>query len=127
MLILSMSSVNILWRLFLSNGTCLFFTVTFYAFVGCVYSFSSPLSFFSFHLSNSIDPCNGTQWDYKKTVCIFAKCHIFFNNTLGKFDWVFNNGFPMLITGLGNLLLIMRVIKHKLQQNRDCDGNNSVR
>ena len=84
----------------------------------------SPLIFFliyptAFYIyAIFIYPCDGTQWDYTSTVCGFANCHLVLNKVLGTFDWIVNNGLPILINALANALLIVRVIRQKRQQQR---------
>ena len=64
-------------------------------------------------------PCDGQQYDYTANVCGFTPCYLLFNKVLGTFDWSVNNGVPMLINALANVLLVVRVIRHKRQQNRN--------
>ncbi|UJR32524.1 hypothetical protein I4U23_019986 [Adineta vaga] len=58
-------------------------------------------------------PCDGLQWDYSSNVCGFANCHLVYSKTLSTFDWAAHNGMPTLIIILGNVSLIIRVIKQK--------------
>ena len=63
-------------------------------------------------------PCDGSQYDFTSNVCGFTPCYLLFNKVLGTFDWAVNNGVPMVINALANVLLVVRVIRHKRQQNR---------
>lgn len=63
-------------------------------------------------------PCDGMQWDYTSNLCGFADCYLLFNKILATFDWSVNNGLPMIINALANILLILRVIRQKRRQQR---------
>jgi hypothetical protein len=63
-------------------------------------------------------PCDGTQWDYTNNICGFADCYLLFNKVLGTYDWSANNGLPMVVNALANVLLIVRVIRQKRRQQR---------
>ena len=63
-------------------------------------------------------PCDGSQWDYTSNLCGFADCYLLSNKVLGTFDWSMNNGLPMIINALANVLLIVRVIRQKYRQQR---------
>ncbi|CAF3270734.1 unnamed protein product [Rotaria sp. Silwood2] len=62
-------------------------------------------------------PCDGTQWDYTANLCGYANCYLVYNKALGTYDWT-NNGLPAIVIFLANMLLIMRVVRHRsrLQQ-----------
>jgi hypothetical protein len=75
-----------------------------------------PVVFYFFSII--IYPCDGTQWDYTSNLCGFADCYLLSNKVLGTFDWSMNNGLPMLINALANIMLIVRVIKQKHSQHR---------
>ena len=79
---------------------CLIYPIVFYFFVIILY------------------PCDGTQWDFTNNLCGFADCYLLFNKILGTFDWSVNNGLPMVINALANIMLIARVINQKRRQNR---------
>ncbi|CAF1001072.1 unnamed protein product [Rotaria sordida] len=74
---------------------CLIYPMLFYFFAIVLYS------------------CNGTQWDYTSNLCGFAHCYLLFDKVLGTFDWAFNNGLPMVVNALANLVLIVRVVRQK--------------
>ena len=63
-------------------------------------------------------PCDGSQWDYTNNLCGFADCYLVSNKVLGTFDWSMNNGLPMIINALANVLLVVRVIRQKYRQQR---------
>ena len=63
-------------------------------------------------------PCDGSQYDYTANVCGFSPCYLLFDKVLGTFDWSVNNGIPMLVNTVANVLLVVRVIRQKRQQNR---------
>lgn len=62
--------------------------------------------------------CDGTLYDYKRNICGFTPCYLVFDQPLGTYDWSVNNGLPMIINALANILLIIRVIRRKRQHNR---------
>jgi hypothetical protein len=63
-------------------------------------------------------PCDGTQWDYTNNLCGFADCYLLFNKVFGTFDWSVNNGLPMVVNALANIMLIVRVVRQKRRQQR---------
>ncbi|UJR29258.1 hypothetical protein I4U23_010472 [Adineta vaga] len=63
-------------------------------------------------------PCDGTQWDYTSNLCGFADCYLISNKVFGTLDWSINNGLPMVVNALANILLVVRVIQQKRRQNR---------
>ncbi|UJR32679.1 hypothetical protein I4U23_020139 [Adineta vaga] len=63
-------------------------------------------------------PCDGNQWDYTSNVCGYANCYLIYSKVLGTFDWAMNNGFPILIILLANLILIVRVIRQKRRRQQ---------
>jgi hypothetical protein len=81
-----------------------------------IFCLTYPMIFYIFAII--LYPCDGTQWDYTSNLCGFADCYLLFNPVLGTFDWSANNGLPMLIDVLSNILLIARVVKQKRRQQR---------
>ncbi|CAF0728748.1 unnamed protein product [Adineta steineri] len=79
---------------------CLIYPITFYVFVIILY------------------PCQDAPWDYESNLCGAADCYLVFNKFLGIFDWGFNNGLPMVINALANIMLIVRVVQQKRRQQR---------
>ncbi|CAF0868657.1 unnamed protein product [Rotaria sp. Silwood1] len=75
-----------------------------------------PMTFYFFAII--IYPCDGTQWDYTSNICGTAPCYLVFDKVLGTFDWSINNGLPMMIIALANIVLIVRVIKQKREQHQ---------
>lgn len=96
--------LRIRWMRFLFHHIplvfCLIYPFTFYLFVIILY------------------PCDGQQWDYTSNLCGFADCYLLFNKILATYDWSVNNGLPMVINALANILLILRVIQQKRRQQR---------
>ena len=70
-----------------------------------------PVSFYFYAVI--LYPCDGSQWYYEANGCGFAVCYIVYNSVLGMVDWSINNGFPMIVNTLANILLLVRVIKQK--------------
>ncbi|CAF0711958.1 unnamed protein product [Adineta steineri] len=75
-----------------------------------------PATFYVFVII--LYPCDGTQYDYTNNLCGFSNCYLIFNKFLGTFDWAFNNGLPMVINALANIMLIVRVVQQKRRQQR---------
>ena len=73
----------------------------------------------TFYLSAIIFyPCDGSQYNYRSNLCGFVPCYLRYNAVLGTYDWTVNNGVPMVINAVANILLIVRVIEQKRHQNR---------
>ncbi len=75
-----------------------------------------PMIFYVFAIL--LYPCDGTQWDYTNNLCGFADCYLLFNKAFGTFDWSANNGLPMVVNALANIMLIVRVVRQKRRQQR---------
>jgi hypothetical protein len=62
-----------------------------------------------------LDPCNYVEapWDYNSILCGFTVCYSLFNKFLALFDFIGNNGLPMLMIVFINITLIVRVIRQK--------------
>ncbi|CAF2521647.1 unnamed protein product [Rotaria sp. Silwood2] len=75
-----------------------------------------PMTFYFFAVI--MYPCDGTQWDYTSNICGPAVCYLVYDKVLGTLDWSINNGLPMVIIGLANIVLIVRVVKQKREQQR---------
>jgi hypothetical protein len=75
-----------------------------------------PMIFYLFAIL--LYPCDGTQWDYTSNLCGFADCYLLFDKVFGTLDWSINNGLPMVINAIANVMLIVRVIRQKRQQQR---------
>lgn len=58
-------------------------------------------------------PCDGTQWSFTDNGCGYADCYLVYDTVLGTFDWLVNNGLPMVINTLANVILVIRVVKQK--------------
>ncbi|CAF0765959.1 unnamed protein product [Adineta steineri] len=58
-------------------------------------------------------PCNGTQWDFKNNLCGYANCYLVYDRILSTFDWGINNGLPIVVIILANIILVIRIIKQK--------------
>ncbi|CAF1154608.1 unnamed protein product [Adineta steineri] len=81
-----------------------------------VFCLSYPIIFYFFAII--LYPCDGSQYDYTNNLCGFADCYLLFNKVLGTFDWAFNNGLPMVINAVANIMLIVRVVQQKRRQQR---------
>jgi hypothetical protein len=79
---------------------CLIYPMLFYVFVILLY------------------PCDGTQWDFTSNGCGFADCYLVYAEVLGTFDWSVNNGMPMVINALANMVLLLRVVKQKRRRQQ---------
>jgi hypothetical protein len=75
-----------------------------------------PMLFYIF--SVVLYPCDGTQWDFTSNGCGFADCYLVYNRVLGAFDWSFNNGIPMIINALANMVLLLRIVKQKRRRQQ---------
>lgn len=81
-----------------------------------IFCLTYPMIFYVFAII--LYPCDGTQWDYTSNVCGYADCYLLFDKVLGTLDWSVNNGLPMVINALANILLVIRVVRQKRRQQR---------
>ena len=58
-------------------------------------------------------PCDGTQWNFSANVCGLANCYLINSKILGTFDWMCNNGLPIVVIVLANVVLVIRVVRQK--------------
>lgn len=75
-----------------------------------------PLIFYIFAII--LYPCDGTQWRPTDNACGYADCYLVYDTVLGTFDWVVNNGLPMVINTLANVTLVIRVVRQKRRHQR---------
>ncbi|CAF1013143.1 unnamed protein product [Adineta ricciae] len=75
-----------------------------------------PIVFYIFAIF--LYTCDGTQWDFQENGCGFANCYFVYDKTLGTFDWAVNNGFPMVVIFMANVILVIRVVKNKLRRQQ---------
>lgn len=76
-----------------------------------------PITFYTFAIM--LYQCDGEDpWDYTNNVCGYTGCYLKYNKFLGTYDWVVNNGFPMVVDALANVILIIRVIVKKHSNQR---------
>jgi hypothetical protein len=66
-----------------------------------------------------LDSCNyvDAPWDYTRVMCGNAVCYLVFDRALTVFEVVGNNGLPMLMIAVINMVLIVRVIQQKRRQH----------
>ncbi|CAF3420822.1 unnamed protein product [Rotaria sp. Silwood1] len=72
-------------------------------------------------------PCDTTQWDFNEKLCGLANCYLLFNPILSTFDWVFNNGVPIIVTVFANLALAIRIILQKRRFHRSFTWHHQKR
>jgi hypothetical protein len=60
-----------------------------------------------------IYPCDGTLWDFSSNLCGLANCYLVYNNILATFDWAVDNGLPVVVIILANVMLVARIIWQK--------------
>lgn len=58
-------------------------------------------------------PCDGTQWNFSANACGLANCYLINSKILGTFDWMCNNGLPIVVIILANVVLVIRVVRQK--------------
>ena len=63
-------------------------------------------------------PCDDAQWNFTLNMCGDTICYLSDNLVLATFDWVVNNGFPIVVIMLSNTVLIIRVIRQKSRRQR---------
>ncbi|CAF0970687.1 unnamed protein product [Adineta ricciae] len=63
------------------------------------------------------DTCDGTQWNFYANICGLANCYMVYEKSLATFDWVFNNGFPIIVITLADVSLIIRVVRQRLRRH----------
>ena len=63
-------------------------------------------------------PCDETQWNFSANACGLANCYLIYSKILGTYDWVCDNGLPIVVIILANVMLVFRVVrqKHRHQQ-----------
>ncbi len=61
-------------------------------------------------------PCDGTQWNFNESVCGLANCYLLYDTVLATYDWVVDNGFPIVVIAFANVALIIRVIRQKIRR-----------
>jgi hypothetical protein len=63
-------------------------------------------------------PCDGTQWNFSSNLCGLDNCYLVYNSILATFDWALNNGLPVVVIILANVILVVRVVwqKHRSLQ-----------
>ncbi|CAF1513861.1 unnamed protein product [Adineta ricciae] len=75
-----------------------------------------PIIFYMFAIF--FYPCDGTQWIFTENGCGFANCYFIYDKVLSTFDWLVNNGLPIVIILVANIALVVRVIKEKSQRQQ---------
>ncbi len=65
-----------------------------------------------------IYPCDGTQCDFSSNLCGLDNCYLVYNNILATFDWAFDNGLPVVVIILANVILVARVVWQKLSHHQ---------
>jgi len=65
-----------------------------------------------------IYPCDGTLWDFSSNLCGLANCYLVYNNILATFDWAVDNGLPVVVIILANVVLVGRIIRQKRRRQQ---------
>ncbi|CAF0785049.1 unnamed protein product [Adineta steineri] len=62
--------------------------------------------------------CDDAQWNFTLNMCGDTICYFSNNVVLAGYDWIVNTGLPIIAIILGNLILVIRVIKQKHRRQR---------
>ncbi|UJR32663.1 hypothetical protein I4U23_020123 [Adineta vaga] len=63
-------------------------------------------------------PCDDTQWNFTLNMCGDKTCYLSNDQILATFDWIVNTGLPVVVIIIGNVALIVRVIRQKLRRQQ---------
>ncbi|CAF0785015.1 unnamed protein product [Adineta steineri] len=62
--------------------------------------------------------CDDAQWNFTLNMCGDTICYFSNNAILAGYDWIVNTGLPIMAIILGNIILVIRVIKQKHRRQR---------
>ncbi|CAF1057959.1 unnamed protein product [Adineta steineri] len=63
-------------------------------------------------------PCDNADWDFTSNMCGDTTCYLTKNPALAMFDWIVNTALLAIVIMLANIVLIIRVIRQRLRQQR---------
>ncbi|CAF1675094.1 unnamed protein product [Adineta ricciae] len=62
--------------------------------------------------------CDGTQLDFTLNACGMTACYLVYSKVLATYDWIVNNGMPIILITFANAILLARVVRQKLRRQR---------
>ncbi|CAF1394951.1 unnamed protein product [Adineta steineri] len=62
--------------------------------------------------------CDEAQWNFTLNACGDTICYLSDNEILAGYDWIMNTGLPIFVIILGNVILVIRVIRQKHRRQR---------